>query len=110
VSPLPPHTRHRWASSKTASQLSARPSCAQLPAFKLSTGAGSHTPRLPAPLLDTWLPGRGVSSDGLVLSSSLLISPCDLVSLPEPGPHLLAPRPVLLSHRLSIQEAREEVV
>lgn len=44
-----------------------------------------------APCPGTSLPGRGVSSDRLALSSSLLISSSDLKSLPKPGPHLLAP-------------------
>lgn len=40
-------------------------------------------------------PGRSLPSDGSELSSSLLISPCDLISCLSRSPHLLAPRPAL---------------
>lgn len=95
----PPHTRREWAASGTASQLSAGPSCPLL---------GHREPGSPAPLLGTWPPGRSVSCDRSELTSSLLISPCDLVSRPQPSPHLLAPRPGLLLHGLSTQEPGDE--
>lgn len=50
----------------------------------------------PAPVLGTPSQERSVHSDGSTLSSSLLISPCDLISLPEPGLHLPASSPALL--------------
>lgn len=47
-------------------------------------------------------------SDGLGLSSSLLISPSDLISQPESGPHLLAPCPVLLTCGCQFRRLEEE--
>ena len=50
-----------------------------------------------------------MNSDGLVLSSSLLISLRDLISLPELSPHLLAPRPALLTQACQSGRSGKEV-
>lgn len=83
TSQLPPCTQRRWASSGTAAQLFEGPSCG-------SGSVPSSCPRHPVARKER------ARSDGSTLFSSLLISPCDLISLPEPGLHLPASSPALL--------------